>query len=209
MSASEREEEATDAGVQKGAVVETGVAVAVAVNVVMLTIAAAASVPWLRDAIEVSRTKVTDMAPNSDEEAEAVVLSLIGEAESEIIMYDDGDTSGGSLYQSPHVVQAIRDKIRERPDFTVRCVLNDLGSTHFEVELSENPNVDIRRRRDNPSRVHYKIIDGRKAYISCHQPGQAARNRRMIDCTRSQSRHAGRRPLALQRYFDDFERYAA
>ena len=149
------------------------------------------------------------MVPNSDEDAEAVVLRLIGEAESEIVMYDDGDASDGSLYQSSRVVQAIQDKIRERPDFVVRCVLNNTDNTRFERELGGNPNVSVRRRRGNPSRVHYKIIDGRKAYISCHQLGQTVRNRRVIDCTRSQSRHHGRRPLALRRYFDDFERHAA
>ena len=178
------------------------------VNVVLVLAAGIASIPWLRDAVEVSRTMVSEMPPNSNAEAEQVFLDLLREAETEIVMYDDGDIGEGSLYQSPKVVEAIKTKLQENPEFRVRCVLNEMHDTLFERELVTILGVEIRRRSSNPSRVHYKIIDGLKAYVSCHQPGEAARNRRMIDCTNAPSRRQGRHPLALQRYFEDFERYA-
>ncbi len=178
------------------------------VNVVLMLAAGIISIPWLRDAVEVSRTVVTEMPPNSNAEAEQVFLELLEEAETEILMYDDGDVGEGSLYQSPKVVEAIKAKLQENPGFRVRCVLNELDDTLFKRQLAP-PGVDIRLRSSNPSRVHYKIIDGMKAYVSCHQPGEVARNRRMIDCTNAPSRRPGRHPLALQRYIEDFERHAA
>ena len=180
-----------------------------AFDFLLAAVVARICIPWLRDAVEVSRTQVTDLPTNDNEEAEKAFLALLTEAEAEVVMYDDGDTNDGSLYMSQEVVQAIKDKLREQPAFRVECVLNKrTGVTRFETELAEERNVRIRERRENPSRIHYKIIDGKKAYVSCHQSGNAARNRRIIDCTNALSRHAGHRPLALQRYFNDFEKYA-
>lgn len=181
-----------------------------AVNGLLILIAGLLSIRWLRDAVEVSRTYVVRMTPNSNEAAERIFLDLLREAKDEIVMYDDGDTNEESLYQSEAVVEAIKNKIQENSRFRVDCVLNDRnGATRFERELDRKSAVRIRRRRDNPSRIHYKIIDGRKAYVSCHALGGTARNRTMIDCTNALSRHRGVRPLALRRYFDDFERHAA
>ena len=180
------------------------------IALLMVLAAAVPSVRWLRDADELSRTQVTEMDPNDDVEAVQVVLDLLDEAKTEIVIYDDGDTAKGSLYQSEEVVQAIKNKIKEFPAFKVRCVLNSRnGDTLFEGELiSMVPNVSIDQRTSNPERVHYKIIDERKAYVTRHRRGGTERSRRMIDCTNALSRRGGR-PLALRRYFDDFERHAA
>lgn len=181
-----------------------------AVNLLLIVIAGLVSIPWLRDAVEVSRTRVTPMAPNSNDEAQRIFLGLLREARKEIVMYDDGDTHPESLYQSEEVVQAIKAKIGANPEFRIDCVLNErTGATLFERDLDGQSNVRIRRRRANPSRIHYKIVDGRKAYVSCHEHGKTARNRRMIDCTNALSRRRNSRPLALRRYFEDFERHAA
>ena len=180
------------------------------VNILLTVAAGLFSIRWLRDAVEVSRTRVTEMSPNNNEAAEQIFLELLDEAETEIVMYDAGDDDDGSLYQSQEVVQAIRDKLHENAEFKVDCVLNNrAGATLFETELAQEPNVKIRERRDNPSRVHYKIIDGRKAHVSCHEPGKMVRNSRMIDCSNAPSRRRDWRPLALRRYFDDFESCAA
>lgn len=181
------------------------------VSVLLIVGAGLFSSRWLRDAVEVSRTRVIRMSPNSNEEAERIFLELLREAQNEIVMYDDGDTGEGSLYQSETVVQEIKAKLRKNPGFKVDCLLNHrTGSTLFEKELDQvTSGVRIRQRRDDPSRIHYKIIDGRKAYVSCHRQGQAARNRTMIDCTNALPRRRKGRPLALRRYFDDFERHVA
>ena len=179
------------------------------VNVLLLAIAAWIGASQLRDAIEVSRTDVIEMPPNSDTSVERILLKLIRNAQREIVLYDDGDLGAGSLYQSEEIVSALQSKLQD-PNFRVDCVLNTkTGSTLFEQELEALKNVRIRSRRANPSTIHYKIFDGTVGYISRHRLGETTRNRKLIDCTRAQSRHPGRRPLALRRYFDDFERYAA
>ena len=174
----------------------------------MILAAAIPSVRWLRDAEEMARARVTEMGPNDDESAENVFIELLDEAETEMVIYDDGDTTEGSLYQSDEVVRAISEKIDGNPGFKVRCVLNSCGgSTKFEQELAGKPNVSIRPRDADESRIHYKIIDERKAYVTRHRRGGKVRSRKMIDCTDAPSRRGGR-PLLLRRYFDDFERHA-
>lgn len=174
----------------------------------LLAASALLSWKWMRDAAELSRVKVVKMRPNSDEVVVANFLQLLAEASVELVMYDDGDTSPESLYQDRRAVDALRDRL-EDPDFAVDCVLNNRnGETLFERALGGLPNVRIRSRVSNPRRVHYKIIDRRKAYVSCHDVGQKTRGRKLIDCTDVPLRR-GRTPIALRRYFNDFERHAA
>ena len=79
-------------------------------NALPILIAMAISIPWLQDAAEVSRTNVTELPPNNNEEVVLATLGLLREADSEIIMYDDGDTDPESLYQSNDVVQGDSEK---------------------------------------------------------------------------------------------------
>ena len=179
------------------------------VNMLLLTIAAWIGSSQLRDAIEVSRTDVIEMPSNSDTSVERILLRLIDQAQQEIVMYGGNDPTEESPYRSKLVVDALKEKLRN-PEFRLACVLDfRTGETLFERELEPLRNVTIRTRRENPSTIHYKIFDGTVGYISRHRPGGTVRNRKLIDCTRAQSRHPGERPLALRRYFNDFNRYAA
>ena len=183
--------------------------VGMVVNLAVLAVAVAISIPQLLNAIEVSRTHVIEMSPNSDKSVEVILLNLIKEAQHELVMYDDGDPQDGSLYESEQVIQALEQKLTDS-QFRVDCVLNyPTGKTLFERKLGGMENVRIRRRAANQSTIHYKIIDGTKAYISRHRRGQETRNRKVIDCTNAMSRRRGHRPLALRRYFEDFESHAA
>ena len=174
-------------------------------NLVLATILCVFGFRWLRDTVEVSRTIVSPLPPNSDDDAVNDFLDLLVEARKEVVMYDDGDTAEGSLYQSSRVVDAIRKKIEEYQDFHVDCTLNRMhGDTLFEQKLRSHHNVHIWQRSSHESREHYKIFDGRKAYVSCHEPGSKMRNRSIIDCTKAMSK-SHPRPLALRRYFDDFK----
>ena len=176
----------------------TGVSLA---NIALMLVVAWFGGRWLRDAVDVSRVVTRDLGLNDDETVEQEYLALLKEAETEIVMYDDGD---GSLYQSDTVIQNIKDKINANPSFKVECVLNEAnGGTAFETELSDLENVNIRQRTSNKSRVHYRLIDRRKGYVSCHGPGQTKRNRKLIDCSNIPLR--GRKyPLVLERYYTDF-----
>ena len=179
------------------------------VNVVLVAAAGVLSIPWLKDAVEVSRTRVTELSVGDDEQAERIFLGLLAEAKTEIVMYDDGDDHDGSLCRSLAVLTAIRAKLHENAQFRVACVLGHrTGLTLLEKELDLHPNVAIRERRVHPSRVHYTIVDGRKACVTCRALGKPVRNCRLIDCSNALSRRAGQRPLALRRYFADFEGHA-
>jgi hypothetical protein len=179
-----------------------------AINVALTLIAAFAVIPWLRDVAEVSRTIVTDLGLNSDEDAKAHFLNLLEEATSEVIMYDDGDLGQESIYQSADVIAALRQKLERFPGFVVRCELNHLnGETRFEREL-QHSRVFISGRAAE-DRTHYKVFDRKKAYVSRHGVGETARNRRLIDCTNAPSRKPELPPIALRPYIEDFEQNAA
>lgn len=179
------------------------------VNLVGAAVALIVGIPKLRDAVEVSQTVVIEMEPNTDADAIETCLRLFEEAEHEIVMYDDGDGSKGSIYQSEALVELLKRKL-DGGQFSLQCVLNDpTGNTRFETELDGLKGVSIRRRTANPKREHYKIVDNRKAYVSCHDRGENVRGRKLIDCTNVQERRRRPHPLALQPYFADFEENAA
>ena len=169
-------------------------------DVVLLAATAAGCVHLLRETADISRTVVTKMPPNTDRDAKAAVQALVAEAQHSLWMYDDGDPETESLYQNEAFVQAIQSKLAENKNFKVECLLNyPTGTTLFERELSNVNGVQIRKRVRNRSRTHYKIIDGRKAYVSRHRRRHKTRYRKLIDCSRS------RKNLAIQPYIKDFE----
>ena len=164
--------------------------------------------------LQISRTKTTKMRPNSNAEVRQILLKLLADARSELVMYDDGDPHPDSIYENAKFVDAVRAKLRENPSFRVRCVLNyPTGKTRFERAFQDQaPGVTIARRDSEPSRVHYKIVDQRKAYVSSHRRRASARNRRMIDCSDALPlwplRKLGFRSVKLRQFFRDFEDHA-
>ena len=164
--------------------------------------------------LQISHTSTTKITLNSDAKVRQILLNLLAEARAELVMYDDGDPGPESFYESEEFVNAIRVKLKNYPSFRVRCVLNyPSGETRFEQEFrNDAPRVIIAERTSAQSRVHYKIIDGRKAYVSCHRREATRRNRRIIDCSNGLPlwplRKLGIRPFRLRQYFRDFEGHA-
>ena len=164
--------------------------------------------------LQISNTKTTKIKRNSNAEVRQILLKLLADARSELVMYDDGDPNPESIYESEEFVSAVRAKLRDNPSFRVRCVLNyPSGQTRFEQEFrSDATRVVIAKRASEPSRIHYKIIDERKAYVSSHHRGATARNRRMIDCSNALPlwplRKLGIRSVKLRQFFRDFEGHA-
>ncbi len=172
-----------------------------------------ATIPMLVATVKISRIVVEELPPNTDKDAIETCLELFREAQHEIIMYDDGDTGEKSLYQSEDVVSLLEEKLAD-PQFHVRCMLNQpTGETRVEEVLKAFPdNAEIIHRTKDHRRVHYKIVDGRKAYVSCHDLGARDRSRKIIDCTRAMPVFPSifkQRPVALRPYFADFDTHAA
>lgn len=87
---------------------ENAALVGAVVNVVGLAIALAVGIPWLRNAIDASQTRIYDLPPNNDEVAEQDCLDLLRAANSSIVMYDDGDTDKGSPVGSARHADTVR-----------------------------------------------------------------------------------------------------
>lgn len=148
--------------------------------------------------------RVEPVAVNDDTIALNQFLSLLNMASESIIIYDDGNSMDGSLYENSQAVNAIKERI-DGSDLTVKCFFNCPNDTLFVRELSQYDNVDIKfRDGDRPNDIHFKIIDGGKsAYLSWHEFGSSERRFKMLDC-----RHLP--PMArrsvLGEYIQGFER---
>ena len=121
---------------------------------------------------------------NSDEAAVEQFVALLDEAETSMVVHDDGNKMDGSIYESDTVIDAVREKIAKHKDFRLSCHFN-FGGTRFTDELAGCPAVRIRTGQgDRPADdVHYKIIDcGRKAHLSSHRFNSKERRYKVIDC---------------------------
>ena len=171
----------------------------------LLGLTAGAYVIWaLDDAERMTETVSTEETLNSNELARTAFLELLDEAERRMIVYDDGDGDAESIYQSEVVVGAVQSKLDVKPRFRLKCVFNSSASTLFKERFKGNPRVEVRLRRDSQKRIHYKIIDGRKAYVSHHAPGSQRRAVKMITCRRPLFGNASE----LDHYFEDFRGHA-
>ena len=162
----------------------------------------------------VAMTQVGSSEPNKhndDEKARKNFLALLKEARREIILNDDGGpspTSNPSIYDSEEVVDAIARKLERTPrfrGFRVRCLFSNQQPTLFTQQFGEHDRVEI-RYRDKRSQEHYKIIDQRKAYVSCHRENSSDRSYKFIECPGGfLGFFAGpARKAALGRYLNDF-----
>lgn len=154
--------------------------------------------------------EVTHVKVNDDASVARNFIELLDEAKALMIVYDDGNTTSGSLYNDQSVIDAVRIKLRSAPDFKLQCLFSCDDQVEFCTELADEPQVDIRTRRDSGrgSKIHYKIIDGgEKAYLSRHERGASKRRSRVVDCTGVPEGH--RRRVAksmLGRHVADFAR---
>lgn len=181
-------------------------AVWVTVNSLITVVAAVICGMFLREAAEATNTLKRRLPPNDNKSAEDWFLRMLSRTRREVVMYDDGDP--GTLYDSPEVVEAIKKKVRELPHFKVRCMLNfGSGKTLFEREFADENRVKIYSRKGSRERRHYKLFDNRAAYVSHHARGHNARRRFVLYCRKTA--RPGKHPVALRRYFRDFDTHAA
>ena len=132
---------------------------------------------------------IHEPSTNDDERAIGSFTTLLEQAHSNMMIYDDGGAMDGSIYMNEEVVKTIKKKLDTEPDFIIQCYFNeDDGSTLFRREFDGHNRVTIQTRPDGDARpddTHYKIIDGgRMAYLSRHKSGSSQRKFQVIDCTR-------------------------
>ena len=131
---------------------------------------------------------------NSDKTAAENFLALLQDGKESMVVYDDGNKMEGSIYRDNAVIDAVRLKLSENPNFRLSCYFNFDDDMPFTQAFEGHPRVRIvTGHGDRPDGdVHYKIIDGGlKAHISRHEVASKERRYRVIDCTRVPRRWRG------------------
>ncbi len=139
--------------------------------------------------VQILKATIRDPKTNDDDIAVGRFTDLLEKACSNMMVYDDGNKMEGSVYMQREFVDAVKKKLRDVPDFTMRCYFNyDENDTLFREAFDGHDRVDIRTRPNEdarPNDTHYKIIDdGRMAYLSQHGDGSSEREFQVVDCTR-------------------------
>ena len=150
---------------------------------------------FLNRAFQYVYVRVTPVQVNDDDSVVTNFIELLSEARISMVVYDDGNDMDGSLYNDPRVIDAVRSKFREQPDFKLQCLFNCDDDVKFREELAHEQRVDIRTRIDSGDQgeIHYKMIDGGvKAYLSLHALGSRDRIYKIVDCTTVSKRHRSR-----------------
>ena len=122
---------------------------------------------------------------NTDEQATAMFIGLVKQTRRQIDIHDDGNDFEGSMYNSPEVIDALRERIRKR-NIKVRCLFNDadhplelLNLARSEESRSRIEIWYLRGGRQEPD-THYKIVDsGRLVHLSRHEHGASERGYRL------------------------------
>lgn len=163
----------------------------------------------LHRAFQIQYVRTTPSAIDNGESAVRSFVCMLNEAQESLIIFDDGDDIDGSLYNDRRVIDAVQDKLRDNPEFELRCLFDCHDDLLFRKELERERQVSIRTRSScaPTDGIYYQIIDGgTKAYLSRHVCGSKDRRFRLVDCTCVPRRHRGRvADTVLGRYKEDFE----
>ena len=111
---------------------------------------------------------------NTDEQATEMFIDLVNQTRRQIDIHDDGNDFACSMYNSPDVMDALRERIRERK-IKVRCLFNDADESLELLKLARSEEfrsrIEIwypRGGRQEPD-TQYKIVDsGRLVHLSRH-----------------------------------------
>ena len=122
---------------------------------------------------------------NTDEQATEMFIELVNQTRRQIDIHDDGNDFADSMYNSPDVIDALRERIRKR-NIKVRCLFNDADQPLELLKLARSEefrnHIDIwylSGGRQEPD-THYKIVDsGRLVHLSSHKHGASKRRYRL------------------------------
>ncbi len=144
---------------------------------------------------------------NDDDTATSAFICLVNEAKQEMIIHDDGDSTDASIYNNEQAVKAVRTRLQEHRDLSIRCFFNKEEETRMGSLGKQFPDrFQVRYLQgERPVHdIHYKIIDGGcKAYLSVHDMGGCDREYEMIDCTDSPPRIRRR---MFRKFYDQIDR---
>ena len=118
---------------------------------------------------------------NTDAQATAMFIYLLKQTRRQIDIHDDGNDFDGSMYNSPEVIEALQDGIRNR-NIRIRCLFNDMDQPLELLKLARSEEIQgrveiwyLKDGRQGPD-IHYKIVDnGRFVHLSKYKQGASAR----------------------------------
>ena len=123
---------------------------------------------------------VEERDENTDAQAAEMMVELINKARRSLVIHDDGNNSPESVYNSDAVIDALRQRIEQRPRLSVECLFNDCDDLKLRglARGQGRNNIAIwyakGSRPDND--LHYKIVDGGKfVHLSSHAHGASER----------------------------------
>ena len=113
-------------------------------------------------------------------------LLLLNQAQTEMIVYDDGNDVSDSVYTDDEVLAAIDKKFNEQPRFTMRCLFNCPVPEPLQSRFVHESRLDARSTqlgKSAPRDAHLKVIDsGRMAYLTKHEFDSTTRSYELVDC---------------------------
>ena len=114
---------------------------------------------------------------NDGDTSKRYFLLLLGQARHKMITYDDGNDVEDRVYKDQEVLNAIEEKLRERPEFTMQCLFNCPVPDSLRSKFAEEHRMAFR------SDAHMKIIDdGRMAYFTRQDYSSMVRPYELVDC---------------------------
>lgn len=129
---------------------------------------------------------------NDDDTAAAMFICLVNEVENEMVIHDDGDNTDDSIYNNDKAIEAVRKRLQEQEDLTIKCFFNKKEEIKMASLREQFPGRFVVRHRQGErpdDDIHYKIIDdGRKGYLSVHDLGRCDRKYELVDCADSPKR---------------------
>ncbi len=146
---------------------------------------------------------------NDDGAAIAMFQNILRDAESNMIIHDDGDDAEGSVYNDEATIALLRNRLKENPKLTIKCLFNVNGDLQIttlakEKEIVGRLLIKYRKGGRPQKDVHYKIIDdGRKGHLSMHGLGEKEREYELIDCTDASQNARNKMLGEYRKHFDE------
>ena len=130
---------------------------------------------------------------NDDADAVTTFVKLLGHANTRIEVFDDGNNMDESPYNSPEVMDTLREKLASCPEFKAVFFFNVEEPLRLRDDFDDDERVNIYTvpvgSSRAPGETHYKIVDGGKmAYLSTHLFNNRERKFEIIDCRKVHER---------------------
>ena len=88
---------------------------------------------------------------NDDDTATSIFICLVNEVEKKMIIHDDGDNTDASIYNNDQAIDAVKKRLQEHNDLTIKCFFNKKEGTSMVSLISKQfpDRFLVRYRKEN------------------------------------------------------------